>query len=244
MSMALIIAFWTSFIPLPVEVDRIQRAVEDYVYTTTGASRTELVVEIRGRIPRLAVSSRDYSIRVAPTTVSSFKGYVTIPIEIVCQGRIEQTTSVSVRIRRFGPVLMTSRLLSKNHDMVTEDVIRQHVETTTLPEDILSELSEIEGQRTVRIVSGNCVLTRSMMECSPIVLHDDHVILAVRSNKAIVTVQGIAKQDGRIGDVITVQKTGSHEQYRGKVVGAHAVEICLEESASIFHASHKVRGRK
>ena len=240
MLMILIISLWTNSVGTPVDGERIRKAVEDHIYTKSGAARQDLVIEIRGRLPKLVVSSGDYVVRVAMKAAPQIKGHVSVPIEVVCQGRVEQMASISVLIRRFGSVLMTARQLPKHHDVAIEDVVAEQVETTTLPEDIVRELSEIEGKRTVRIVSGNCILTSSMLESRPVIRHDDHVALAVRSKKAIVTVQGVAKQDGRIGDVITVQRIGSYERYRGKVIGAHAVEICLEEPAPLLHANQRL----
>jgi flagella basal body P-ring formation protein FlgA len=132
---------------------------------------------------------------------------------------------------------MSGRLLPKHHDFAGEDVIPQHIETTNLSDDIVTNRLAIEGMRTVRIIANNCVLTRSMIESTPLVRHDDRVTLAVRSNNALVTVQAIAKQDGRLGEVITLQKIDAYDQYRGKVVGAHAVEICLQEPRSIMRGN-------
>jgi flagella basal body P-ring formation protein FlgA len=237
MLMLLLISLWTNSTGSVVDGDRVWNTVERHIYEKTGASRQELVVEMRGRLPKLVVSSGDYEVRVAGSAAHQFKGYVSIPIEVVCGGRVEQTANISVRIRTFGTVLVTGRLLPRHHDLAGEDVIPQHMETTSLPDDIMTDRLAIGGMRTVRMISNNCVLSRSMLESTPLVRRDDRVTLAVRSDKTVVTVQAIAKQDGRLGEVITLQKIDAYDQYRGKVVGVHAVEICLQEPRSIVRGN-------
>ena len=218
---------------IPVGEERIRKAVEEYIYVTSGASRQEMVIEVRGRFPNLAVSTGDYWIRVGLEAAPKFKGYASIPIEIVCQGKVEAKTSISVRIRTFGTVLVTSRQLLRHEGVTKDDLTHRQIETTILPDDWVSDVRWIVGKRMVRMISENTVLCRTMLENMPLVRQGDPLTIMVGSHNAVVKVQGIAKQDGCIGDRITVQRTGSHERFQGRIISEHAVEIELDERASL-----------
>jgi flagellar basal body P-ring formation protein FlgA len=231
MLLVVFMAFLIEITGIPVEGERIRKTVEEYVYSTSGATRQEMIVELRGRMPRLMASSSDYSIRIGLESAPKFKGYVSFPIEIVSQGKTEVKSVIATRIRTFGTVVVTNHLLQQHQALRNEDVSLCRMETTNMPEDWVSDLRWISGKRTVRMISENTVLGRTMAETIPAVRQGDPVTIVVGLRNAVVKVQGNARQDGGIGDMISVQRTGSHERFHGKIISEHVVEIRLDESA-------------
>ena len=109
------------------------------------------------------------------------------------------------------------------------------------PDDIILDANEITAKRTVRIVSANTVLCSAMLERIPIMRAEDVVNVLVRAGNAIVSVQGVAKQEGCVGDVITVLRTGSHDRLRATIVDSKNVIIDIEGTARISQA-HQAGG--
>jgi flagella basal body P-ring formation protein FlgA len=217
----------------PVQGERIRNAVEEYVYSATGASRQELIIELRGRLPNLTASKSDYTIRVGTDRVIRLRGHVSIPVEIVANGTTETRTTVTVYIRSFGPVVIATHLL-QHQALTADDVAVTQMETTTLPEDRISEPTVVAGKRTARLVSGNSVLCRAMVEAIPVIKEGDAVTIVVSMRHAVVKVRGNARQDGCIGDMIAVQRDGSHERFQGKVISEHVVELALNGPPSFL----------
>jgi flagellar basal body P-ring formation protein FlgA len=232
MLLVVLMALLTEMTGIPVEGERIRKAVEEYVYASSGATRQEMLVELRGRMPRLTASSSEYSIRIGLESAPKFKGYVSFPIEIISHGKTEAKAAIATRIRTFGTVLVTSRLLQQHQALANEDVSLCRMETTNMPDDWVSDLRWITGKRTVRMISENTVLGRTMAEAIPIVKQGDPVTIVVVLRNAVVKVQGNARQDGCIGDMISVQRAGSHERFHGKIISEHAVEIRLDDRSS------------
>jgi flagella basal body P-ring formation protein FlgA len=232
MLLVVIIAFLAEMSGVPVEGERIRKAVEEYVYSTSGASRQEMVVEVRGRMPKLMASASDYSIRIGLESAPKFKGYVLIPIEIVSQGKTEAKATIATHIRTFGNVLVTNHMLQQHQALTKEEITVGQMETTNLPDDRVSDIHWIGGKRTVRMISDNAILCRSMVEPIPLIKQGDAVTIVVGMYNAVVKVQGTARQDGCIGDMIPVQRVGSHERFHGRIVSEHVVEIRLDDRAS------------
>jgi flagella basal body P-ring formation protein FlgA len=225
MFLALVITALLNCSPIQVDGERIRKTVEEYIYVASGASPQELMVELRGRLPRMTATSNEYTVRVCLNNVPRFKGYVSVPIEIVSQGKTECKVTLGVRIRTFGTVLVASRLLQQHEALRAEDVTTVRMETTSLSDDCIADVQGVEGKRSVRMVAAQSVLTKSMTENIPLVHQGDPLVIVVGMVNAVVKVEGTAKQDGCLGDVIVVHRTGSHERLQGRIVSAHSVEL-------------------
>jgi flagella basal body P-ring formation protein FlgA len=206
--------------------------VEEYIHSASGASHQEMIVEIRGRMPNLTASSSDYSIRIGLESAPKFKGYVSIPIEIVSQGKTDAKATIATHIRTFGTVLVTHHTLQQHQALTDADIAACQMETTNLPGDPVLDIQWVSGKRTVRMVSDNSILCRSMVEPIPLVKQGDEVTIVVGLHNAVVKVQGTARQDGCIGDVISVQRAGSHERFHGRIISEQVIEISLDDRAS------------
>jgi flagella basal body P-ring formation protein FlgA len=229
MLLALVITVVLNCSPVQVDGERIRKAVEEYIYSASGASRQELLVELRGRLPRLTATTKEYAVKVSLDNVPRFKGYVSIPVEIVSQGKTEARATVAVRIRTFGTVVVTHRLLQQHEALSTENTSLATMETTSVPDDRIVDLRGIEGKQSARMIAADAIVTTSMIENIPLIRQGDHLVIMVGMLNAVVKVEGTAKQDGCMGDVIEVQRSGSHERLQGRIVSAHAVELVTGE---------------
>jgi flagella basal body P-ring formation protein FlgA len=216
----------------PVDEARIRKAVEEYIYALSGASRKELVVELRGRLPKLIASTSEYSISVGLEAMPKIRGYASIPIEIVSHGKVDAKTIVAVCIRRFDTVFVTSRQLQRHDALTAGDLTPRWMETTNAADDLVSDVRWLNGKRSVRMIAESTLLSRTMLENIPAVKVGDPLTIIAGSHSAVVKVSGIARQDGCIGDIITVQKSGSHERFQAKVISEHAVELRFDEGVS------------
>jgi flagella basal body P-ring formation protein FlgA len=215
----------------PVQPERIKRAVEEYVAGRWNTRSEEYQIEFRAISSTITVSSPAYSVQIGVGSVPKLKGLVGIPVEIVCNGKVERSIVVPARIRTFANAMVANRQLQRHEVIAPDAMTAQRIETTGLAEDVVFQGMPFVGMRTVRIVSANAVLCRSMVERTPVVKPEDVVTISVRSGKTKVTVQGVAKQEGCVGDVIAVQRPGSIERLRAIVVDAHTVQL---EMGQIF----------
>jgi flagella basal body P-ring formation protein FlgA len=225
MSVLLAILMWMNVAPTTVQPELIRKAVENYVATRWDASQGDYILEVRSLPSHLSVNSTEYSIQVGIGSAPRLKGHVGIPIEIIVAGKTVQKAVVPVLVRTFGNVVSTGRQMQRHEALSAEDILVQRLETTSLGDDILTSGREIEGRRTARIIAANSVLSRSVVESIPAIRLEDAITVIVRSGKATLTTQGVAKQEGGIGDVITVQRPGSHDRFRAVIVDAKSVLV-------------------
>ncbi len=222
---------WFAFILLLIGGDRtvltsedFQRVIDRYLNENLRMEGIETEVSFRSLPNELILPKGEYSLRVAQNQPMMKKGYSGIPVEIVNGGRIERTVMCSVFIRTFENVYVAVRPFAKNEELDAAFLMVNRIETTTM-NDALSAQMPITGLRTKRMVKENSVLQRSFIEEIPVVKRDQRVSLLVKANNITIGSDGIAKEDGRMGEEILVQRTGTRETVRATVVGHSIVEI-------------------
>ena len=233
MILLLAILCWTSSQPVTVPVEKIKRAAEDYVTERLASDHGEYFIEFRAIPSNITVESDDYSVRVRVSSVPRLRGHLSLPVEIICAKKVERRLVVPIYLRTFGNVLLLGKQLNRHESIDLKDVSLQRVETTDLPDDVISDEKATKGMRAVRIITPQTILCRTMMERIPDVKPDDLVTLAIRTDKTKITIQGVSKEEGRIGDAITVQRLGSHERLRGIVLDAKNVLIDVDGTSRV-----------
>lgn len=222
------ILVWGGVQTTSVDHGKIKNVVTAYIHEKLGKSN-RAIIEFHGRMPNIVARSADYVLRVAADGTPVMKGYGSIPVEIVTGNRVEGRAVISVFCRTFDSAAVTARQIQRHAVIKPGDVVFKEIETTMLEDDVITSELDLAGKRSTRIITANSILRRVMMERIPVLKQDDHVTITVRSKNTIVTANGIATEDGSIGDFISVQRAGSHQRIQAHVVDAHTVEIRIDD---------------
>ncbi|MBP8975454.1 MAG: flagellar basal body P-ring formation protein FlgA [Bacteroidetes bacterium] len=153
------------------------------------------------------------------------KGHCVVPVEGMQNSRGIGRFMVSIIVHSFEHVYVTNRMLQPGERLTSEVVSAQILETTFLPQDVITEGSVLENLETARIIQEKSVLTQSMCKAIPVLNPQDVVTLRIRSGNVVLSSNVVAKEEGYIGKYIKVQSVETRKQYRAKVIDAHTVEL-------------------
>jgi flagellar basal body P-ring formation protein FlgA len=206
--------------------EEIRTAVRTAIEARLGEAAADATVEFRSEVRATPVASTAYHILV-PALTNRPRGSFSVPVEIESDGTVMRHIVVSVRVRTFGFVLLAARQLGRNTVLRIDDVIAQRVETTTLPDDALSTPGDCEGRRTTKLVNAGSVLRFSSLEQIPVIRRGERLMLTLRTGNVVLRTEAVARDDGAIGSLISVQKLNSRERLRVRVVGPGTAEIQL-----------------
>lgn len=212
-----------------VSPDEIKSVVREYVLSHLDSSlRKDAVVEFRSLPEPIRLSHSEYTLRVGSESTPRLRGNVSLPVEIVSEGKIQRRAMVSIRVTTFGNALAAKHQLERHTKVSDSDFEVQRMELSSVPDDVVANASQLTGKRTRKVISSGSTLRESALEIAPSVLQDEVVTLIVKTKRVILSTNAIAKEDGLLGSVIKVQKINSHERIEAKVVGEHTVEITME----------------
>ena len=221
----IIMTLWFDDTMTVVKPEALKRAVEEYVRNQYRGSAQTVIIEFRSLPNEIAVSDAGYSFRVAPEGSARLSGNASLPVEIVVKDKVERRVLVSFKVRTFANVVMASKQMQQ-HALITKDNVEiQTVETTLLPQDIMTSFEMLTEKRSSRIISQGSILRESMIETVPLVQRDETVTLLVKSKGVEVTTKALAKQDGHRGESILVQKMETRETLKARVVNNKIVQL-------------------
>jgi len=158
---------------------------------------------------------------------STVTGSVRLALVEEIDGAQRHLAWVTLAVRRFAPVLVAARAIALHEAPLADDIRLERRETTLMGRGILSDPDWLLGKRTRRIVGEGSVLFESMFEEAPAVLHGQQLTLRVLAGSVTLTLPVVARQDGRLGESISVQKVGSSERLMARVASERTVEIVV-----------------
>jgi len=210
-----------------ISQNEIQQVITHYVTDYLDTASNEIVIEFRSVPESVIIEKSNYSLSVSSSVNIPSKGYAGIPVQIYTNGKLIRTVICSAMIRRFEDVCVITRDLEKNDVIQPFDIKIQRMETTNFDNDVIISLISAVNTRTKRMIKANTVLKNSMIEEIPAVNYNDKVVVVVKTKNLSIAASGTARQEGKIGEEVRIQREGSREFLSAKVVGKQTVEIIV-----------------
>ena len=135
---------------------------------------------------------------------------------------------ISVMVRTFQDVLVSSHQLYRNSSIGADDVRIEMRETTNLGrERQISTLDEITDKILIRGVSANRILRNDMFRVPPLVARGAQLNLVVKTKNLVVQTKGLARQEGGLNQFIEVQPLPSGKTIMAKIIDSMTVIVEL-----------------
>ena len=212
-----------------VSPGEIRQVVEQYILTHAGLPASDLLIEFRGTVQPVIVREDNHTtVRVCTEGQATPRGNVSFPVDILAGNTVVKRVYVSVRIRTFGMVCTAAHGLDKHAVLAATDVAVERRETTSLPDDVVTDPALLAGTRTSRMIGTGVPLCASALEEVPVMHANDQITIIVLSGGVRLRVPGVVRDDGRIGETVTVQRITSHRRLRGTVSDASTVVVNVE----------------
>ncbi len=189
---------------------------------------TDALIEVRSVPPCQRVPAASVALvpRIEPGRL--LKGTISVPVEVVGDGKVLLTLVVAARVRTFATLLFLKRSLDRHEEIAPDDILPRRSETTLLGDNLLTDPKEISGMRSTHMIGAGAVLREDLLEPIPLVHANDVVTAIVHCGTVTLTSRAVAKNDASLGSAVVVQREGEHMRLRGRVAGPATVEIVSE----------------
>lgn len=207
----------------------VQRMVKQYlIQKAKEAGADSAIVEIRVLPDSKFLNQEGMSVRLVQDVTLSPRGTCSVPVELMRDNKTVSRFFVSTRVRTFGGALLVTEQLPCGAPIEARSCELRWMETTTLPQDAITRIADVEAMQTTRIVNAGSVLTRSILRRIPVVKADELVTLIVRSGNVELSARAIAKDAGAVDEIILVQRMGTHDRVKARILNAKTVEMVTE----------------
>ena len=199
-------------------LDSVEKEVKAFVQPLANA-RYELSVR---SLSRKTLTPCSQPLSITPVAKNRLPlGNVKRKVECLNQWQVSGTVEVGV----FIPVAHSVRPLSRGQSINKADIQLVEVSYAMLRGQYYLSADELTGRRLKRTVSGNKLISNSMLEPDFLVRKGDSVMIQAGSGGLQVSMPGIALGNGRIEDNIRVKNRSSGKTIDAVVVATGKVKI-------------------
>lgn len=174
------------------------------------------------------ISIRSGKLELVPQPPTDLRpGILSVPVEVRADGKRERTLSVSLRLRVYRQMVTVTQALARGQVVSASDVSLQEKEVAAGCTGALTDIAEAENMRTRRPIAMGCVLRKADLDVVPLVRRGGPVVIEATAGRVCVRANGLAQQDGVMGEMVKVRPDHSREDISAKVTGDGRVTLAL-----------------
>ncbi len=179
------------------------------------------------RLPApVKVPDGDVALAVSPG-LRPRPGLMTVPVDIVVDGKRERQIAVSVRVKVYSQVVTLLRAVARGQVLDAADLTLEERDLAGGASSAVTDVAAAAGQRTVRPLPAGAALRQSDLQVVPLVHRSATVTILASGGRVTVRSSGQALEDGVFGQVIRVRPDHSREPISARVCGEGRVEVLL-----------------
>jgi flagella basal body P-ring formation protein FlgA len=208
--------------------DRIYDSIHKYfqnVFESTAQS-TDVIV---GRISEsFLILSMDKSLVISSQRMKPRLGRQTIWVEAFKGSKLIKKIPVNVDVTLTKKVLVAKNRINRHHNINNNNVLFELRQVDRLENQVCNKLEEIIGLQTTKVIPAGSIIYSKYLRKPPMIATGDQVKLKIKTNNLVITTNGIAKQEGRKGDKISVLCEATGKRLYGLVAGPNIVVLNRE----------------
>jgi flagella basal body P-ring formation protein FlgA len=200
--------------------------IERFILNSSGGPKEKVEISCN-QIPNIEIPQNS-EIKIFSLSPNKPKGIVPLKIEIWQGGSLYKRFNTSVETRVFDEVLVAGRNLKPFEEISFEDLKKERREVTNFSDKYFTEAKELSDFRTKRNIPLGRIIGRDAVEEIPLIKKGDKVKILVLSGNVLLTSLGIAREDGKSGEIIKVTDSNTKKIITGWVEDKNTVKIELD----------------
>jgi len=200
----------------------LEFTVEDYLATNQIEGRHD--IQVKQLDPRLRMNSCDKDLTA---TLESPRPVGRVTVRIRCEGSSPWTVFVPAQVQLFRNVVTVMRPLKRDAIVTEDDVAMRERDVSSVGLGFLSSMDQAVGQKVVRPMVIDQVVTPVALEQPRMIHKGDQVVIIARSGSLAVRMPGEAMSDGSFNEQIRVKNLNSSRVIKANVTGPGQVEVAM-----------------
>ncbi|MGE7959593.1 flagellar basal body P-ring formation chaperone FlgA [Pseudomonas sp. NPDC089530] len=201
----------------------LEFTVEDYLATSQTPGRYE--IQVNRLDPRLRMPQCDKELTATLESPAQPLGRVTVRVR--CDGASPWTVFVPAQVKLFREVVTTTRPLKRAGIINPEDVMLRERDIGQINQGYLTSVDQAIGQRLVRPMVADQLVTLVHLEQAEVVRKGDQVVISARSGTLNVKMPGEALSNGGMSEQIRVKNLNSQRIIKARITAPGQVEVAM-----------------
>jgi flagella basal body P-ring formation protein FlgA len=171
------------------------------------------------------VAPERVEVRLSANPRQELAGSVPLTAVLLVDGAEARRGTLTARVRALAPVLVAARALPKGTVLREGDVREERRDRAALPPGALGDLRFAVGQQLTRSLRAGTLLTEPLLVRPTLVARGQVVEVRYQRGALRIEGRGLAREDGRAGDLVRVENPSSQRVVTGRVDPAGVVHV-------------------
>ncbi len=201
---------------------RVGREVRSFLLARAGNGDAEVSLEVPARSGLHGRNAEDARIVVSTSRRGRLVGRVPVTVRLVDEGEILERHVMTASVEVHAEVWVADRRIRRGELISESDLRRERLSVKRGRGRLVVDAGDVIGMRARRSIGAGTPIRRGFVEVPPVVQRGEMVRLRMVHGGLRIETKGVAREDGRAGQVIRVQNTTSRRELTG-TVGADGV---------------------
>jgi flagella basal body P-ring formation protein FlgA len=214
-----------AFEQLIIDESRITSAITKHIEKHMIWPKGTVRITFPSGIPEITIPSKDYKIEVKDNRNDEYIGERLYYIKVIQKNNYNKQIAIQTRIEVSKDVALSSKFITKDKNVLPEDIIVVKKWFNRLPNELITNPAEIIGKRVVRSINAKTAFTSSML-ANPLMFKKGKVVKIVCDSDILnISTLGLAEEEGSLGAMVKVRNISSNKIIRAKVIGDSIVKV-------------------
>lgn len=212
--------------PALTDMEQLNREVQEFLsrhYQQT--LNSDIEIKVKRLDPRLRLAHCDQALSFELRDTGSTGGNVSVHTR--CPGSQPWALYIGAQVKIFAAVVVANRNIPKGTVLALNDLDIQVKDTTTLSVNYIADTQEVLGKATARTIRVGEAMRYALITEPIAIKRGDTVVVEAQSGAILVSTQGVAMADGRVGDQISVRNSQSERIVRVEILGPGRAKVIM-----------------
>ena len=156
---------------------------------------------------------------------SKITGGMILPLQVLEDGVERERIFIRTSIKVFKDIVVAKKNLKKGTAVKTGDVELKECDILEVRGDYFSQAASLSNKEAESYIPAGTVVTINMIRQIPVVAKNEKVKILVKDSGIRVEAEGVAQEDGMIGDSIKIKRLNTRVIIEAVVVSEGLVEV-------------------
>jgi len=200
------------------------KEITHFIQTRVLWPQENMSFEIKNLSETWRTLDKPYSFSLEPLSKTHPVGICTF-YAMVKQGSFEKRIPIVCDIDVSCPVLVATHTIDRGKPVAAADVTLKKMKITHYNRTPFTHVSQISNMQSRMTIAAGTIIDDNLVQPIPAVEKGEMVNISFSVNRVSVSIRGVARESGTIGEKIWVENIMSKKLIQGKIAEDHSIEV-------------------
>ncbi len=158
------------------------------------------------------------------------QGALHVAVSLIVDDKTVQTVDVTLKVHRKLTALVARHVISPHDTLTADDLVLSMVDLPLGFTQPVADLKTAIGKRATRLIQAGMPVPADALEVPPDIVANARVNVTYAVGAVSITLPGLTRQPGHIGEMIRVFIPETGKELQGSVIDDHTVRITESDS--------------